>query len=132
VQRWAAENPERVKAKAAEYRASGRKAETNRRSYLKRKYGVTPEWYDEQLAAQGGGCAICGRPPRDDISLHVDHDHATGALRRLLCFLCNNLLGDAADDAGRLRAAADYLDRHDPETMKLTQQAKQRALALAR
>jgi hypothetical protein len=103
----------------------------DRRSYLKRKYGVTPEWYDAQLAAQGGGCAICGRPPRDDISLHVDHNHATGALRRLLCFLCNNLLGDAADDAGRLRAAADYLEQHDSEVAELTLLAKQRARALA-
>ena len=130
VQQWARENPERVRARAAQYKASGRKAATNRRSYLKRKYGVTPEWYDEQLAAQGGGCGICGRPPRDDISLHVDHDHATGALRRLLCFSCNNLLGDAGDDPSRLRAAADYLDRHDPETQRLTQQIKQRAHAL--
>lgn len=132
VRRWASDNPERVRARAAEYKATGRKAQSDRRSYLKRKYGVTPEWYDETLAAQGGGCAICGRPQRDDISLHVDHDHTSGALRRLLCFPCNNLLGDANDDAARLRSAADYLDRHDPEVAELTQLVKQRAHALAR
>ena len=131
ARRWQAANPERVAENLRRYQQSGRKAASDRRSYLKRKYGVTPEWYDETLAAQGGGCAICGRPPRNDISLHVDHDHATGALRRLLCFLCNNLLGDADDDAARLRSAANYLDRHDPEVAELTALAKQRAQALS-
>jgi hypothetical protein len=111
-------------------RASGRKKATDRRSYLKRKYGVTPEWYDEQLAAQGGGCAICGKPPRDDIALHVDHDHVTGAIRQLCCFGCNNLLGDAGDDADLLTRAASYLLRHDPVVQEETAMAKARARAL--
>lgn len=33
-------------------------------------------------------------------------------MRALLCFKCNNLLGDVGDDATLLRAAADYLDTH--------------------
>lgn len=130
VKAWQRANPERVKAKQDAYKVSGRKAISDRRSYLKRKYGVTPEWYDEQLAAQGGGCAICGKPPRDDISLHVDHDHATGAIRQLCCFACNNLLGDAGDDAGLLTRAASYLLRHDPVVQEETAMAKARAQAL--
>src|SRR4051812_15117577 len=130
VRRWARANPERVRATAEAAKASGRKKQTDRRSYLKRKYGVTPEWYDQTLEAQGGGCAICGRPPRDDISLHVDHDHTTGKLRKLLCFPCNNLLGDVADDAARLRSAAEYLERHDPEVIELRDLAKARAREL--
>jgi hypothetical protein len=66
------------------------------------------------LDAQGGGCAICGRLPRSDIALHVDHDHATGRIRGILCWPCNNLLGDVQDDPKRLYAAADYLSR-DPD-----------------
>jgi hypothetical protein len=131
VRRWQAENAERVNEYRRRYNATRDRKDANRRSYLKRKYGVTPEWYDATLAAQGGGCAICGRPPRPDISLHVDHDHATGALRRLLCFGCNNLLGDARDDAALLAKASAYLDAHDPETVELRQQAKRRAHALA-
>jgi hypothetical protein len=127
AKQWARENPERLRATKRRYAASGRKQTVDRRSYLKRKYGVTPEWYDETLAAQGGGCAICGRPPRDDISLHVDHDHRTGELRLLLCFLCNNLLGDVDDDADRLRAAAAYLEAHDADVIELTRLAKDRA-----
>src|SRR6476469_8650133 len=78
ARQWAVDNPERLRETKRRYAESGRKRAADRRSYLKRTYGVTPEWYDETLSAQGGGCAICGRPPRDDISLHVDHDHKTG------------------------------------------------------
>lgn len=84
VREWQLANPERVKAKHAEYRADGRKSISNRKSHLKRKYSMTINEYDEMLGNQGGGCAICGRPPRPDISLHVDHDHKTGQIRGLL------------------------------------------------
>lgn len=68
------------------------------------------------MTAQGGVCAICGRAPRDDISLHVDHDHATGAVRGLLCFRCNNAVGDLEDDPAILRRAAVYVDVIDGKT----------------
>ena len=127
ARRWQAENPERVAENLRRYAASGRKAASNRRSHLKRKYGLTPDDYDRMLAEQGGGCAICGRPPRDDISLHIDHDHTTGAIRGLTCFRCNNALGDFDDDLQRLRSAVAYLESHDPEVIELRRLAKQRA-----
>lgn len=129
TRRWQQENPDRVREKKAQYTAEGRTQASNRRSHLKRKYGMTPEQYDEMLAAQGGGCAICGRPPKK-ISLHVDHDHETGAIRRLLCFLCNNLLGDAGDDPGLLEKAAAYLRSHDPVAQEEVALVKARARAL--
>lgn len=129
VKTWQQDNPERVLARRRQYAAEGRKQATNRRSYLKRKYGMTPEQYNEMLAAQGGGCAICGRPPKK-ISLHVDHDHDTGAIRRLLCFLCNNLLGDAGDDPALLEKAAAYLRSHDPVVQEEVAMVKARARAL--
>ena len=65
--------------------------------------------YDRMLAAQHGGCGICGAPPKTR-RLHVDHDHKTGLIRGLLCFTCNrHLLGKYATPA-KLRAAADYLE----------------------
>ncbi len=127
VQRWQRENPDRYKAKLREYAESGKKKISDRKSHLKRKYGLTVEQYDEMLEGQGGGCAICGRPPRDDIALHVDHDHETGVIRGLLCFTCNNALGDLNDDPERLYKAATYLDRDD----ELTALALARARALA-
>lgn len=109
VKQWKLANPEREAARQEAYRLSGRKGISNRKSHLKRKYGITPEEYDELLSAQDGVCQICGRPPRDDISLHVDHEHSSGRIRGLLCFRCNNALGDFDDDHDRLGAALTYL-----------------------
>ena len=38
----------------------------------------------------------------------------TGKIRVLLCFQCNNALGDLEDDPSLLRAAAHYLERALP------------------
>lgn len=80
---------------------------------LRKQYGITVEQYDAMLAAQGGGCAICGDPPdgvgRAGVRLHVDHCHATNRVRGLLCNSCNNGLGRFRDRPELLRAAAAYL-----------------------
>jgi len=79
------------------------------RRYL---YGVTPEQYAALLARQEGRCAICQTDqPGGKGSWHVDHDHATGGVRGLLCSQCNLMLGHARDDPARLRAALEYLSR---------------------
>jgi hypothetical protein len=124
------ENRERTRANHERYKADGRKAISNRKSYLKRKYGITLEQYDEMLRAQGGVCAICTREPHPTISLHVDHDHETGALRGLLCFPCNQAIGSLREDPFLLRAAADYLDDHDPEVAELHAMTRARIEAL--
>jgi hypothetical protein len=110
TKRWQLANPERYAANQARFRASGGKKIADRRSHLKRKYGITLEQYDAMLASQSGGCGICGRDPSDRISLHVDHDHRTGRIRGLLCFPCNNALGDFDDDPSLLRAALRYVE----------------------
>lgn len=65
-----------------------------RKSDLRRKYGITPEQYDAILATQGGCCAlfeICGSTkPGGKGIWQVDHDHATGRIRGLLCHTCNS------------------------------------------
>jgi Recombination endonuclease VII len=79
------------------------------RSYhLTRRYGITAAEADFLLAQQGGLCAICRSAP----AAHVDHDHATGNVRALLCFNCNGGLGQFRDDPGLLHLAAFYVEHH--------------------
>lgn len=127
VKRWQAENPERYLAKQREYAESGKKKIADRKSYLKRRYGMTLDDYDEMLATQGGVCAICGKARPEERTLHIDHDHVSGEIRGLLCFRCNNALGDFEEQYELFQRAADYLDRDD----ELAQLARERVKALA-
>jgi hypothetical protein len=80
-----------------------------RNYHLRRRYGITVEHYDRMFAEQHGKCAICWEAPAE----HVDHDHATGRVRGLLCFNCNGALGQFRDRIGLMLRAAAYL-RRDP------------------
>jgi hypothetical protein len=89
-----------------------------------RKFNITPQQYDEMLAKQNGGCAICGRKNnqlkkgRED-SFCVDHDHQCCAgtrscgscIRGLLCHACNQAIGLLKDSTKILDAAKIYLER---------------------
>jgi hypothetical protein len=126
VRRWQLANPERYRAKQLEYATSGKKKLADRKSYLKRRYGITIAEYDRMFAEQGGVCAICGQRRPEERTLHVDHDHETGVIRGLLCFRCNNALGDFREEYELFQRAADYLDRDD----ELAALARDRVLAL--
>jgi hypothetical protein len=89
-------------------KASAEKVGGSRTYHLKRRYGITADDADALLEAQGGLCAICRTAP----AVHVDHAHATDAVRELLCFNCNGGLGQFRDDPAVLRAAAEYVERH--------------------
>ncbi len=83
-----------------------------------RKYGITEATYVALLAQQGGRCAICGRerPNGKGHHFHVDHDHASGRLRGLLCHSCNIGIGNLQEDERILHAAIAYLRRHKQES----------------
>lgn len=76
-----------------------------RRDHLVRTYGLTEADVAAMLEAQDGLCAIC----RTAAAVHVDHDHATGAVRGMLCFRCNAALGQFDEDAETLVRATRYL-----------------------
>jgi hypothetical protein len=109
VQAWRDANPEQYAETQRRYKSTIDYPAVMRAAHLKRKYGITPEEYDARLAEQGGGCAVCGRPPKAGKSLHVDHDHETGYVRGLLCFSCNAALGHFQDDLERIDAALIYV-----------------------
>lgn len=86
-------------------------------------YGVTDRTYYKLLKIQDGGCAICGQPEPVEQLLHVDHDHATGHVRGLLCLDCNLRVVGADRDPDKLRRAADYLEeRQGPLSSWLEQE----------
>lgn len=62
------------------------------RRNIRLRYGLSWEQYQQMLQLQCGKCAICGQKPSSQ-RLVVDHDHATGATRGLLCHACNCALG---------------------------------------
>lgn len=97
---------------AVKYQNSKKTSARIRASDLKRHYGITVAEFEQILAVQGGGCAICGRDGSTSPGgiLHVDHCHQGGHVRGLLCANCNRAIGQLGDDAARLRRAADYLE----------------------
>jgi Recombination endonuclease VII len=87
-----------------------------RRYKFKTLFGITPEEYDELLRSQSGVCAICGGEDVNGRNLSVDHDHASGKIRGLLCYGCNVSLGFFKDNAAVLRKAAAYIDKYKEES----------------
>ena len=83
---------------------------------LKKFYRITKEVYDEMSEAQGGVCAICGQPETSTYlgkirTMRVDHDHATGAIRALLCSDCNRFVGFIERNPHKIELALAYLGR---------------------
>ncbi len=77
-----------------------------------RKYGMTLQQYNEMFAAQNGCCAICGKHQTEFVKgLAVDHDHATGAVRALLCVNCNLGVGYFKESVDLLGQAIAYVER---------------------
>jgi hypothetical protein len=99
-QRWEAKNPEGY-----------------RRVKLARRYGITSEEYAHLVKVQANACAICLLPERvcDPRSgklraLAVDHDHATGRVRGLLCYRCNKAIGYLGENRESMARAITYLE----------------------
>lgn len=111
------------RACAAKNRAERARIPEDRNSIRRRKlremYGITMADYDALFEAQGGRCSICGTqksPWEPGVGLEgrrnfltVDHCHADGHIRGLLCAGCNSGLGYFKDDLSILLAAAEYI-----------------------
>ena len=115
ARRWREENREELLAKKRAYYTNNKerhKAAT-RRSALKRQYGITHEQFEVMLTAQDHRCANpgCRTDNPGGKGWHVDHCHATGRVRGILCNHCNLMLGYARDNPKALLGAAEYLRR---------------------
>lgn len=91
--KWKESNPERVK-------------EIQRNWKRRKKYGMSAEEYEILCKSQNYRCAIC----RGGGVLAVDHCHASGKYRGLLCLGCNKGLGFFQDSLEFLKKAVEYLE----------------------
>jgi len=98
----------------------GPKGRKNRK--LKNLYGITIEQYQAMLKEQNNLCAVCSN--KESVinmksnkiqKLCVDHDHATGKVRGLLCTACNKGLGMLKDDPDIVLKGYEYLIKHKEE-----------------
>lgn len=79
------------------------------RRRILRDRGLTEESYLALKTSQGFACAICLSPFPEKPEPHIDHDHATGVVRGLLCGPCNQGIGLLRESAAILERAAAYL-----------------------
>lgn len=105
---WYQANRDRILMQQRDRRSTDQYRKIDRRQWLLQRYGLTLDDFRNLLVGQAGRCLICGLVP--DKELHVDHDHATGKVRGLLCNPCNAGVGHFRDDPRRLLAAAQYLE----------------------
>jgi hypothetical protein len=93
-----------------------RRAQYKRKAHLKSMYGLTEDELLDLLRKQGGRCGICQRSisygGRNKGVAVVDHEHATGSVRGILCSECNFLLGKCNEDITILQQAIAYLRTH--------------------
>ena len=78
---------------------------------LKKTYNLTSEEFNLLMIEQESKCAICGSTStnvKKAKHLFVDHSHATGKVRGLLCIKCNTKLG-VLDDSSFMVPATKYL-----------------------
>lgn len=98
--KWKADNPRSVK-----------------NMYLKGKYGISLDQYDEFYASACGMCEICSSSVEHIMTASkvtdkacLDHCHKTGVVRGILCSYCNRSL---AFVEARLSAALAYLAKNE-------------------
>lgn len=99
-------NKEYRKEKAAEHW----KKVKHTKPALKSQYGITIDDYNRMFEEQEGCCYICGVHQNNlDNSLNVDHNHATGRVRKLLCRKCNLAIGIIKENTNTINNLIKYL-----------------------
>jgi hypothetical protein len=99
---WPRGFSEKIRVRACQECKYKLRKEHDRKSALKRRYGITISQYRALMLKANGRCEACGERP-SNIPLCVDHCHETGIIRGLLCGMCNLLAGHLED--------VSYIDR---------------------
>ena len=107
---WYAENRAAALATQKAWRDSERGRAYRWRRTLS-KHGLVHAEFDKLWNVQNGQCAGCNVKLVIGPNTHIDHCHATGVVRGLLCAACNLAIGKVKDKAETLRRLAAYLER---------------------
>jgi hypothetical protein len=119
--KWYKENKDRANEYTKNYNIQNKEkvSVSKRNLVLLKAYGMTEKDYEDLYNSQNGVCAICGKP---ETSIHnktnkprrlaVDHDHATGKVRGLLCGSCNTAMGKFCDSVQVLQKVIMYLEKY--------------------
>lgn len=115
---WCANNPEKVvisRKKTNEWHKQNKDRVYN--NIHKYRYGITQADADLMSVRQNNLCAICKQSPqmtnKRNQKLFLDHCHATGKIRGMLCNNCNIAIGHAKESVEILKAMITYLKTHD-------------------
>lgn len=76
-----------------------------------RRAGIDPVAAEAALAAHDGCCACCGVGAPGGKGWCVDHDHATGRIRGIICNACNLAIGKLGDTLEGVLRAVKYLQK---------------------
>ena len=76
---------------------------------IKSTYGISLQDFYDLLKKQKNKCAICRKEFISSKDTHIDHNHKTGEIRKMLCSGCNLGLGHFRDSVKFLRQAIKYL-----------------------
>lgn len=97
----------KVLAKVKEYRLAN--PLKIRERYLKVRYNLTIDGWEQLFAFQEKACKICKSQEPSGKGWHVDHDHQTGKIRGILCHHCNTALGLLKDSSEIAEKVVQYL-----------------------
>lgn len=73
--------------------------------------GITLDQFHAKCENQDFGCGICSAYLERTSDCCIDHDHASGKFRGVLCAPCNIAIGYFRDNTQTILSAARYLER---------------------
>ncbi len=101
---------EKSRKHTQQYSTSLEYKEKKKRSYIKNRFKLSLEEYNDLLIQQNNLCKICNTNlPSSGHLTHLDHNHITGKIRGFLCTNCNRGLGHFQDSVLNLEKAIIYL-----------------------
>jgi len=105
--RYRKENPEKINQIARVWRDENREKVNSTAIYG--RLGITGEQRYKIIEAHGNKCDVCQCELLESKLACVDHDHATGVIRGILCHNCNRALGLLKDNEVIIQRLVEYL-----------------------